>query len=174
MIPQAELLALRSEWQLRADVIEKDYVLGWLLAGIANEPELSQSWIFKGGTCLRKCYFETYRLSEDLDFTVVSGGPEEPADLHPIFMRVAAWLRSESGLELEIDEHSFFEINYIAKDGRRGPRVVEPYSLRRTKDGHLLLFVVNDRGQLRAYRVDRITGIRPTGQVFQPRYLVEF
>jgi predicted nucleotidyltransferase component of viral defense system len=25
--------------------------------------------IFKGGTCLRKCYFPNYRFSEDLDFT---------------------------------------------------------------------------------------------------------
>ena len=25
--------------------------------------------MFKGGTCLKKCYFETYRFSEALDFT---------------------------------------------------------------------------------------------------------
>lgn len=31
--------------------------------------ELGESWVFKGGTCLKKCYFETYRFSEDLDFT---------------------------------------------------------------------------------------------------------
>ena len=67
MIPQAEVLALRAEWGLRDDVIEKDYVLGWLLAAIASEPRLADSWVFKGGTCLRKCYYETYRFSEDLD-----------------------------------------------------------------------------------------------------------
>lgn len=31
--------------------------------------------MFKGGTCLKKCYIETYRFSEDLDFTVLPGGP---------------------------------------------------------------------------------------------------
>jgi len=31
------------------------------------------SWAFKGGTCLKKCYFETYRFSEDLDFTLTEG-----------------------------------------------------------------------------------------------------
>jgi hypothetical protein len=41
---------------LREDVIEKDYVLGWLLEGIASEPELAATWIFKGGTALRKCF----------------------------------------------------------------------------------------------------------------------
>lgn len=34
--------------------------------------------------------------------------------------------------------------------------------------------VVNDRGQIRSYRVDRIAGIRITNRTFQPRYLVEF
>ena len=55
MIPKAELLALRGEWSLSDEVIEKDYVLGWLLAGIAADPVLREQWVFKGGTALRKC-----------------------------------------------------------------------------------------------------------------------
>jgi predicted DNA-binding transcriptional regulator YafY len=66
------------------------------------------------------------------------------------------------------------ELDYRAAEGRRGPRVVEPYSLRRTQDGNLVLFVVNDRGELRSYRVDRIAGVRPTTTPFTPRYVVEF
>jgi len=66
------------------------------------------------------------------------------------------------------------DIDYRAEDGRQGPRRVEPYSLRRTNDGNLLLFVVNDSGALRGYRVDRIAGARPTSDTFVPRYLVEF
>ena len=66
------------------------------------------------------------------------------------------------------------DIDYRAEQGRQGPRRVEPYSLRRTQDGHLVLFVVNDRGLLRSYRVDRIAGIRPTSLSFTPRYRVEF
>jgi predicted nucleotidyltransferase component of viral defense system len=30
----------------------------------------TESWVFKGGACLKKCYFETYRFSEDLDFSL--------------------------------------------------------------------------------------------------------
>ncbi len=107
MIAQRELADLRAEWLVDQDVIEKDYVLGWLLAGIANHQELSRSWIFKGGTCLRKCYYETFRFSEDLDFTIVDGGPEEPADLMRIFAQVAEWVREESGIELVLDDKSF-------------------------------------------------------------------
>lgn len=35
------------EFILTANVIEKDYALGWVLAGISNHPELGKSWVFK-------------------------------------------------------------------------------------------------------------------------------
>lgn len=393
MISKQELLQARGEWQLDVGVIEKDYVLGWVLAAIAAEPALAEKWIFKGGTCLRKCYYETYRFSEDLDFTVLEDGPQEPDELATIFERIASWLLEETGIELLIDGSTFvqrrnlrgnptvqariayrgpnpqptlpklklditsdeilverpvlrqivhpygdsplpvngvvcysltelaaektralaercrprdlydvvhmqrhpdllglaarvrgtlakkceyvgiavpdadgvrsspyagevehewenmlghqlprplppfiefwngldpffawlggerprvalrraefgkdldrswvppraitswrrgipietiryaganrlkIEVDYRAAEGRSGPRVVEPYSLRRTQDGNLVLFVVNDRGQLRSYRVDRIAGIRPTSTPFKPRFIVEF
>lgn len=66
------------------------------------------------------------------------------------------------------------EIDYRAESGRQGPRVVEPYALRRARAGHLVLVVVNDRDQVRSYRVDRIVGIRPTMATFRPRFWVEF
>jgi predicted DNA-binding transcriptional regulator YafY len=66
------------------------------------------------------------------------------------------------------------DIDYRAADGRWGTRRVEPYSLRRTQQGNLILFVVNDRGQLRSYRVDRIAAVRPTAETFRPSFLVEF
>lgn len=392
MISRRELEQLRAEWTLDIAVIEKDYLLGWLLAGIAAHPVLGRSWVFKGGTCLRKCYYETFRFSEDLDFTVMPGGLDDPGDLHQAFGEVAGWLREESGIELTVDSAAFrrrrnkrgkptaqgriayrgpnpqptlpkvklditadevitgepvlrpighpygdaplpggrvlcysitelfaeklralaercrprdlydvvhmhrhpdligrrqavaaalarkcehagigvpaldtvrsspfrreieaewqnmlghqlpqplppftdfwsalddvfrwldgtlqtvtlpraslgaldpawqipqaitswrrgvplellryaganrlkVDIDYRAENGRRGPRRVEPYSLRRTKDRNLVLFVVNDRRQLRSYRVDRIASIRPTSEPFTPTFRVEF
>lgn len=41
VIPRRELDDLRGEWSLDIGVIEKDYVLGWLLAGIAAHPVLA-------------------------------------------------------------------------------------------------------------------------------------
>jgi len=85
--------------------------------------------VFKGGTCLRKCYYETYRFSEDLDFTVVDGGPEEPEDLLPILTRIADWLRDQSGIEIAVDPASFRRGHNrrgrpttTIKVGYRGPR----------------------------------------------------
>jgi predicted nucleotidyltransferase component of viral defense system len=50
-------------------VIEKDYALSYLLAGIGRVPTLREALVLKGGTCLRKAYFAGYRFSEDLDYT---------------------------------------------------------------------------------------------------------
>jgi predicted DNA-binding transcriptional regulator YafY len=66
------------------------------------------------------------------------------------------------------------EIDYRAEEGRRGWRRVEPYAFRLTQDGNVILFVVNDLGELRSYRTDRIADVRVTDESFTPSYLVEF
>ena len=40
------------------------------LALLGHLSESDLNFVFKGGTSLKKCYLETYRFSEDLDFTV--------------------------------------------------------------------------------------------------------
>lgn len=68
-------LKLQNEANLKnapIHVIEKDYALSYVLAGIAKQPELSHSLIFKGGTALKKIFFGDYRFSEDLDFSVIN------------------------------------------------------------------------------------------------------
>ena len=92
MIPKAEILRLATESSLQPNVVEKDYVLGWLLAGIHQHPVLGQSWVFKGGTCLKKCYFETYRFSEDLDFTLREAEHLESQFLGEAFGQVDEWV----------------------------------------------------------------------------------
>ena len=100
-------------------------------------------------------------------------------DLDPTWQipqAITSWRR---GVPLELLRYAGanrlkVDIDYRAENGRRGPRRVEPYSLRRTKDRNLVLFVVNDRRQLRSYRVDRIAGIKPTTEPFTPIYRVEF
>jgi len=70
LIDRRELLAQSRARNLPLQMIEKDYVLGWVLFGISQAADL----VFKGGTALAKVYFpETWRLSEDLDFVTVSG-----------------------------------------------------------------------------------------------------
>ena len=51
MIDKREILDSASARSLRPDVVEKDYALGWMLAGIGQHRETSNTWVFKGGTC---------------------------------------------------------------------------------------------------------------------------
>jgi predicted nucleotidyltransferase component of viral defense system len=100
VIARAALQTRAREWGLAEEVVEKDYVLGWLLWGIGSHPDLRDSWVFKGGTCLKKCFVETYRFSEDLDFTVLDGGPLVPDDLLPTLAEVLDAVEQETGITL--------------------------------------------------------------------------
>lgn len=107
MIDRKEIMDFSREFILTANVIEKDYVLGWVLAGISNHSELSKSWVFKGGTCLKKCYFETYRFSEDLDFTVINSEHQKESFLINAFQEVADWIYEATGIEILKDTIRF-------------------------------------------------------------------
>lgn len=98
MITRLDIEERVREWGLREDVVEKDYVIGWVLWGIGADEALSTSWAFKGGTSLKKCYLETYRFSEDLDFTVLPGGPVLAEDLMPILQRALERVHQQSGI----------------------------------------------------------------------------
>lgn len=89
MIDRREILSIAQQTSLTPHVIEKDYVLGWMLAGIYAHDELADSWLFKGGTCLKKCFFETYRFSEDLDFTLRNEAHLDEAFLKGVFVSAA-------------------------------------------------------------------------------------
>jgi len=68
------LLRKQQERKASWNIIELDYALSWVLAAIGEYKPAKETLIFKGGTCLKKCYFgENYRFSEDLDFTADPG-----------------------------------------------------------------------------------------------------
>ncbi len=70
MILQNEIKEKAQEWKVPPETVDKDYVLGHFLSVLMEN--FSEQLVFKGGTCLRKCYFENYRFSEDLDFTAIN------------------------------------------------------------------------------------------------------
>src|SRR3989338_9319636 len=72
MIALQEIKQESSRLNIREDIIEKDYILSWVLWGISQDAVLKDAFAFKGGTALKKCFFDTYRFSEDLDFTILA------------------------------------------------------------------------------------------------------
>ncbi len=71
MISTGEVQRIAGALGLEPRVIDHDYVLGCYLCFLGTQSTVQKKWLFKGGTALRKCYFEEYRFSEDLDFTVL-------------------------------------------------------------------------------------------------------
>ena len=50
-------------------MIEKDLTLHGILKDLCASRHFAENYLFKGGSCLVKCYFGYYRFSVDLDFT---------------------------------------------------------------------------------------------------------
>ncbi len=95
MISEVELRNLARRWNVDLMLLDLDYSLGCFLAGLSQQ-DLAGRLRFKGGTCLRKCYFPNYRFSEDLDFTAESRLTE--ADLRAIVEQAVRWVEREIGL----------------------------------------------------------------------------
>ena len=100
MVTKKELKGVAHLCGLRPHIIEKDYVLGWVLTGIYHHALLKNSWIFKGGTCFRKCHYETYRFSEDLDFTIVETSHLDCNFLTKTFSEISEWIYEYAGIEI--------------------------------------------------------------------------
>lgn len=100
MIDKSEIIKTAKSLGLPLSTVEKDYVLGWVLMGIQMNPEAREKWIFKGGTCLKKCFFDNYRFSEDLDFTIAAQDHIQEVVLKKILKNVSEWVYEKSGIEL--------------------------------------------------------------------------
>lgn len=266
MIDRQEIMEHADGFGLGANIIEKDYVLGWLLAGISGHPDAFPNWIFKGGTCLRKCHLETYRFSEDLDFTVTERSQIDKRFLTRVLNEVSEWVFEHAGIEMPretitvkiaasrksriaaqgrvgyrgpmrrrrggvprikldfnggeilvqepvarsvnhpytdspergicIRSYSFGEMfaeKVRALADRESPRDLydvmhlhrrgdlgsdrlsaEPYSLRRARDGNLVLFAVDrETGNIHSCDVNRIKDVEVSGESFAPRYAID-
>lgn len=96
MIGRSEIQRLARAGGVDERTQERDYVLTWLLAGMAVQ---DFGLVLKGGTCLRRCYIPGYRYSEDLDFTLDPGAtPIDAVDA------VSAWCRfigEEAGIRAD-------------------------------------------------------------------------
>ena len=70
MIPQ-DLIQKVSKLTTIKDItlLEKDLYLQGIISELSKIDYFRKNFVFKGGTCLTKVYFDYYRFSEDLDFT---------------------------------------------------------------------------------------------------------
>jgi predicted nucleotidyltransferase component of viral defense system len=126
MIRPAEIQHTARKEGVRDTQIEKDYILSWILTGVAQNKLLSEVLAFKGGTVLKKFYFEEYRYSEDLDFTLLDAGISND-DVKDAFESVFKYIQEEANIALSLfdfGEHETgninFYINYVGPLGDAG------------------------------------------------------
>ena len=105
MIPQRNIslitneLAIEGGRRISEATVELDYVLAWFLTCLAEHP-LRNRLAFKGGTALRRCWFDGYRFSDDLDFTLT-----EPCDLRDIlaaFVEICGAVEAASEVQFQL------------------------------------------------------------------------
>lgn len=69
---QKDVIRIANEKGVPKSTIDKDWVLGHFLNAMYSFGDIRENFIFKGGTCLHKCFYDDYRFSEDLDFTLLN------------------------------------------------------------------------------------------------------
>jgi len=126
MIGEAELRRSAARSGVDPMVADLDYSLGWFVAALYSANALATTLRFKGGTCLRKCYFPNYRFSEDLDFTATRG--LRPNELMRWIEQATLWATEADGpdfggsaVRLEIVEDEYGSEAYQARVYCRGP-----------------------------------------------------
>jgi len=131
MIEQKEINKIATKNRVSDRQIEKDYVISWLLFAISKNQILYNALVFKGGTVLKKAYFENYRFSEDLDFTLI----DETVSNEQILLEynnLFNFIKEESNIDMRIAPKKWtihesgtqqFYIEYIASlQGSMGSR----------------------------------------------------
>jgi predicted nucleotidyltransferase component of viral defense system len=101
MITRDRLRVLARSLGVRLDYAEKNYVNSWLLWGLFTH-SYGENLLFKGGTALSKLYFpQSWRFSEDLDFSVDGAFHGSEAELREALDAIT----EHSGITFTIREH---------------------------------------------------------------------
>jgi len=94
MISEEEIKRKARVNGVPTSTIERDYTQSWFLKNFSDE-----GMLLKGGTGIKKVYFEDYRFSDDLDFTLVED--YERGDLEVLATKAIEKTKSESGIDFE-------------------------------------------------------------------------
>lgn len=136
MIPDQEIRRLARRFGVEPRIVDLDYTLGWALWGMRRHPYLRHRLLFKGGTCLRKCWIPGYRFSEDLDFTATEwfSWEEFEAAVREAFRDVG----ERTGIDFEAQEPNLsvideeygreslrFRIYFVGAHPRSNPRAIQ-------------------------------------------------
>ncbi len=104
MIEADYIRTIAASAKLGPGTVEKDYVLSKTIMALAQIEEFQSNLVFKGGTALKKCYFPTWRFSEDLDFT--SRNELSTDEINQLFKIAVNMVESLFGMTMRVIEYS--------------------------------------------------------------------
>lgn len=111
MISERELRRTAARVGVGVGQIEHQYAMLCVLDALSETSPLSDTFCLKGGTALRTIYFDDWRHSVDLDFSVLPTFPSE--DLRPL---VEAWFAQVGTLHgMEVRLLDFHRANGAAR-----------------------------------------------------------
>lgn len=113
MIPNEEIERMAEDLSVNVVDVQRDYVNGWLLAGIFQS-SLGASLVLKGGNALRKGYFPNTRYSLDLDFTAPHGIDREL--LATELRKVTRYVSENTGVQFLEDTIEVLHPTRVARD----------------------------------------------------------
>lgn len=117
MIEKEEIDRKSEELGVHVSNVQRDYVFGWLLAGLFESGNpLQPLLILKGGNAFRKAYFEHARFSNDLDFSTQVELDE--GVLRDSIRQACGFAQERSGIEFLVDDSRIGERKIAEEDSR--------------------------------------------------------
>jgi predicted nucleotidyltransferase component of viral defense system len=116
LITNDEILAKANEFGIHTSNVQRDYVFGWLIAGVYAGSPLGERVALKGGNALRKGYFPATRFSDDLDFTTEQG--LDPDWLISQFNEVCRLAQARSGVRFDLERNQVHGVHTVDQERR--------------------------------------------------------
>ncbi|MBO5997870.1 MAG: nucleotidyl transferase AbiEii/AbiGii toxin family protein [Alphaproteobacteria bacterium] len=112
LISAGKITHLAGKYRLRAELVEKDYIMNLILNALSNSELAKGKVFFKGGCCVHKCFsgltdyseenmsaYFNERFSQDLDITISPDLMSEKK-LTELFTEVGNYLEENHGLKI--------------------------------------------------------------------------
>jgi predicted nucleotidyltransferase component of viral defense system len=103
VIDREEIDAMSAALGVDPSNVQRDYVFGWLLAGLYGDSPFAEQLVLKGGNAFRKGYFPATRFSDDLDFT--APGRVDASQLLEAFNDVCRLAEARTGVVFDVERN---------------------------------------------------------------------
>ncbi|WP_370456682.1 nucleotidyl transferase AbiEii/AbiGii toxin family protein [Thermococcus sp. MAR1] len=111
--------------------MKRDVLLHAILRELYGEERFHGRYLFKGGTCLIKCYLGYYRFSVDLDFTFPLRGRLSRSERRKLISSEVRWLSEklshiaeEFGLDFRPFEGKAYNRDFVHFEGNENRKIV--------------------------------------------------